>query len=156
MFYTQDQMRDVIAYARERGIRVIPEFDMPGHATAWFVGYPELASGRRTVFASSATSASSIRRWTPRASTYQFLDAFYRRDGRIFPDPYFHIGGDEINGVAVDPNPSIQHSDEGAQPERHGSAADLFQSAAVADSQEHGKYMVGWDEIFAPAYPRTS
>ena len=43
-YYTQDQVREAIAYARERGIRVIPEFDMPGHATAWFVGYPELAS----------------------------------------------------------------------------------------------------------------
>src|SRR6201991_4268103 len=44
-FFTQDQVREVLAYARARGIRVIPEFDMPGHATAWFVGYPELASG---------------------------------------------------------------------------------------------------------------
>ena len=45
LFYTQDEVRDLIAYARERGIRVVPEFDMPGHSTAWFVGYPELASG---------------------------------------------------------------------------------------------------------------
>ena len=45
VYYTQDEVRDLIAYARERGIRVVPEFDMPGHSTAWFVGYPELASG---------------------------------------------------------------------------------------------------------------
>ncbi len=45
LYYTQDEVRDLIAYARERGIRVVPEFDMPGHSTAWFVGYPELASG---------------------------------------------------------------------------------------------------------------
>ena len=49
LFYTQAEVRELIAYARDRGIRIVPEFDMPGHSTAWFVGYPELASGPRAV-----------------------------------------------------------------------------------------------------------
>ena len=64
LYYTQDEVRDLIAYARERGIRVVPEFDMPGHATAWFVGYPELASGP-DLMRSSASGAFSIPPWIP-------------------------------------------------------------------------------------------
>ena len=45
LYYTQEQVRDSVAYAADHGVRVIPEFDMPGHTTSWFVGYPELASG---------------------------------------------------------------------------------------------------------------
>ena len=45
-FYTQEQVRDILAYARDRGIRIVPEFDMPGHSTAWLVGYPELAAAQ--------------------------------------------------------------------------------------------------------------
>ena len=66
LYYTQSEVRDLIAYARERGIRVVPEFDMPGHSTAWFVGYPELASGRDRM-RSSASGACSIPAMDPTA-----------------------------------------------------------------------------------------
>src|SRR5713101_4971865 len=108
MYYTQDEVRDLIAYARDRGIRVIPEFDMPGHSTAWFVGYPELASGPGPY--------QIERRWgifdpaidPTQEKTYKFLDEFIGEMTKLFPDQYFHIGGDEVNGKQWNANPKIQ------------------------------------------------
>jgi hexosaminidase len=107
-YYTQRQVRDIIDFARERGIRVVPEFDMPGHATAWFVGYPELAS---------APGPYSIeRKWgifdpamdPTRNEVYRFLDALTGEMAALFPDDYFHIGGDEVNGKQWDRNAGIK------------------------------------------------
>src|SRR6185369_6736469 len=108
LYYTQDEVRGVIAYARERGIRVVPEFDMPGHATAWFVGHPELASG--------SGPYQIERRWgvfdpamdPTNDKTYKFLDTFIAEMAKLFPDHFFHIGGDEVNGKQWDANPKIQ------------------------------------------------
>src|SRR6266481_897094 len=108
LYYTQDEIRELIAYARDRGIRVVPEFDMPGHSTAWFVGHPELASGKGPY--------EIERRWgifdpamdPTNEKVYKFLDDFIGEMARIFPDHYFHIGGDEVNGKEWDANPKIQ------------------------------------------------
>ncbi|PIP76555.1 MAG: beta-N-acetylhexosaminidase, partial [Ignavibacteria bacterium CG22_combo_CG10-13_8_21_14_all_37_15] len=85
MFYTQAQIKEILAYAEDRGIRVIPEFDIPGHSTSWFVGYPELAS---------APGPYNIeRRWgvfdptfNPTIEeTYKFFDAFFKEMCELFP-----------------------------------------------------------------------
>ncbi|HET8645694.1 MAG TPA: family 20 glycosylhydrolase, partial [Vicinamibacteria bacterium] len=96
LFYTQDQVRDVIAYARARGIRVLPEFDMPGHSTAWLAGHPELGSAQGPF--------ELIRTWgifdnnldPSRDEVYAFLDRFLGEMAALFPDAYLHIGGDEV------------------------------------------------------------
>ncbi len=94
LFYTQDQVRDVIAYAADRGIRVVPEFDMPGHATAWMVGYPELASAPGPYQIERRFGIFDPTMDPTRESTYKFLDKFVGEMAHLFPDAYFHIGGD--------------------------------------------------------------
>ena len=108
LFYTQDDVRDLIEYARERGIRVVPEFDMPGHSTAWFVGYPDLASAPGPYSVERKWGVLDPAMNPVENRTYKFLDEFIGEMANLFPDQFFHIGGDEVNGKQWDANPAIQ------------------------------------------------
>ncbi len=148
-YYTQDQIRDVVAYARDRGIRVVPEFDIPGHTSAWFPGYPELASspGPFTLGGKGSVMDPS------KESTYTFLDGFIGEMTQLFPDPYFHIGGDEVNPRTWNQSESIQ-----AFAKEHGFASApaiqvYFNQRLLKILQKYGKTMVGWDEIMVPGLP---
>jgi hexosaminidase len=155
LYYTQDEVRGVIAYARERGIRVVPEFDMPGHATAWFVGYPELASG--------SGPYQIERRWgvfdpamdPTREETYKFLDAFIGEMAGLFPDQFFHIGGDEVNGKEWDANPKIQSFMRAHSLKDHNDLQAYFNQRVQKIVAKHGKTMLGWDEILRPDLPKS-
>ncbi len=149
-FYTQQEVRNVIAYATERGIRVIPEFDIPGHTTSWFVGYPELASAPGPYQIERSWGIFAPVMDPSRESTYEFLDGFLGEMAALFPDPYFHIGGDEVEDKQWKASPSIQ-----AFARQHGlkTSAELqtyFNQRVQALLKKHGKTMVGWDEVFAP------
>src|SRR5215469_17037114 len=104
LYYTQDQVRDVVAYARDRGIRVVPEFDMPGHSTSWFVGYPELASAPGPYQIERNWGVFDPAMDPTKENTYKFLDGFIGEVAKLFPDAFFHIGGDEVNGKQWDAN----------------------------------------------------
>src|SRR5580692_8941539 len=156
MYYLQNEMRELIAYAGDRGIRVVPEFDMPGHSTAWFVGYPELASGPGPY--------QIERRWgifdpvmdPSREPTYEFLDKFIGEMSELFPDHYFHIGGDEVNGKQWDANPKIQEFMRVHQLKNNQELQEYFTLRVQKIVSKHHKIMVGWDEILAPGMPKDS
>lgn len=153
-FYTQAEIRDLIAYAHDRGIRVIPEFDTPGHSRSWFLGYPELASNPGPFTLENESGNSSVTDPT-REETYKFMDKFVDEMGKLFPDQYFHIGGDEVNGKYWDSNPKIQEFKE-----KHGMKTDADLQAYYNEHLEkilakHHKIMVGWDEILRPDLPKT-
>ncbi|HEX6504370.1 MAG TPA: family 20 glycosylhydrolase [Terriglobales bacterium] len=150
LYYTQEEVRELIAYARDRGIRVVPEFDMPGHATAWFVGYPEIASGPGPYQIERHWGVFDPAMDPTLDHVYKFLDEFIGEMARLFPDPYFHIGGDEVNGKQWDANPQIQ-----AFMREHGIKSNpelqtYFTERVQKLVSKHHKIMLGWDEILSP------
>jgi len=155
-YFTKAEIRDLIDYASDRGVRVVPEFDMPGHSTAWFVGYPELASGPGPY--------QIERRWgifdpvmdPSREQTYEFLDKFIGEMSELFPDHYFHIGGDEVNGKQWDANPKIQEFMRVHHLKNNQELQEYFTLRVQKIVSRHHKIMVGWDEILAPGMPKDS
>lgn len=152
-FYTQEEIRDLIAYAHDRGIRVIPEFDTPGHSRSWFVGYPELASNPGPFIVENENGNQSVTDPT-REDIYKFMDKFVEEMGKLFPDQFFHIGGDEVDGKFWDSNARIQ-----AFKQEHGLKTNQDLQAYYNQRLEkivskHHKTMVGWDEIIHPDLPK--
>ena len=150
-FYTQEEMRELIAYAHDRGIRVVPEFDMPGHSRSWVVGYPELASG---------PGPFTLEQGDPildptREETYKFLEKFIAEMAKLFPDAYFHIGGDEVDGKQWDANPKIQEFIHAHGMKNNQDLQAYFNKRLEKIVAKNHKTMVGWDEILHPDLPKT-
>src|SRR5271157_1385920 len=156
LYYTQEEIHGLLAYARDRGIRVVPEFDMPGHSTAWFVGHPELASGSGPYQIERKWGVFDPAMDPTNEKTYKFLNGFIGEMAKIFPDAFFHIGGDEVNGKEWDANPGIQ-----AYRKAHGikdnNALQAYFSQRVQELVvKHGKTPIGWDEILVPGVPKST
>jgi hexosaminidase len=156
LYFTQEQIRDIVTYAQARGIRVVPEFDMPGHITSWVVSHPELASlpGPYTI----------ERHWgifdpvldPTNEALYRLLDNFLGEMAGLFPDAYIHIGGDENNGVQWNANPRIQAfiREHGLQ-DNEGLQA-YFNRRVSATLARYGRKLIGWDEILHPDLPKDA
>jgi hexosaminidase len=150
-FYTQAEIRDLLAYAHERGIRVVPEFDMPGHSRSWVIGYPELASG---------PGPFTLEQGDPildptREETYKFLEKFIAEMAKLFPDAYFHIGGDEVDGKQWDSNPKIQEYIHSHGMKNNQDLQAYFNQRLEKILTKNHKIMVGWDEILHPDLPKN-
>ncbi|MBV8206793.1 MAG: family 20 glycosylhydrolase [Acidobacteria bacterium] len=154
LYYTQNEVREVVDYARDRGIRVIPEFDMPGHATAWFVGYPQLASGPGPYHIERTWGVFDAAMDPTRDSTYKFLDTFIGEMAKLFPDDYFHIGGDEVSGKQWRENEKIQVFMRRHHLKDNPALQAYFNQRLQKIVRKHNRIMVGWDEILHPDLPK--
>ena len=153
LYYTQAEIRDLIAYARDRGIRIMPEFDMPAHSLSWFVGYPELASTPGTYKVDPAAPYTVMD--PTKENTYKFLDKFIAETAKLFPDAYFHIGGDEVGDKPWNENPKIQAFMRSHGMKTNQELQAYFNQHLEKILSKHHKIMVGWDEILRPDLPKT-
>ncbi|MEA2175947.1 MAG: hexosaminidase, partial [Blastocatellia bacterium] len=155
LYYTQEQVRDIIAYARERGIRVVPEFDIPGHSTSWLVGYPELGSAPGPYQIERRAGIFEPALDPTREEVYKVLDGFLGEMAALFPDAYMHIGGDENEGKQWTKNPRIQAFMKAKGIKDNHALQAYFNRRLFQILTRHGKKMMGWDEILHPDLPKN-
>jgi len=155
-YFSQEEIHEIVGYAAARGIRVVPEFDIPGHATSWVVAYPELAS---------APGPYAIeRKWgvfdpvldPTNPKVYELLEGFLGEMAALFPDAYLHIGGDENNGKQWSANAQIQAFIREHGLKDNAGLHTYFNSKVHAILAKNGKKMIGWDEILHPDLPAGS
>ena len=154
-YYTQQQAKEIVAYARNRGIRVVPEFDMPGHTSSWMVGYPQLASAPGPFHIQTGFGVFNPVMDPTRDSTYKFLDKFIGEMAEIFPDHSMHIGGDENNGVEWHDNERIQAFMRAHHFTTTAELQAYFNQRLLKILDKHGKRMIGWDEVLTPDLPKS-
>ena len=154
-YFSQEDIKEIVSYAAARGIRVVPEFDIPGHTSSWFVGYPELASAPGPYEIARKPGVHDPTMDPTKESTYKFLKSFLTEMTGLFPDAYLHIGGDENNGKLWDTNPQITKfkQEQGFSSNHELQAYFNVRIAEILTSLN--KRMVGWDEILDDELPKS-
>ncbi|WP_412987113.1 beta-N-acetylhexosaminidase [Pontimicrobium sp. IMCC45349] len=156
-YYTHSQIKEVVEYASNLGIRVIPEFDVPGHATAILAAYPEYGSVKDTTYTVERNAGIFNPTLDPtNDKTYEFLDTLFTEIAPLFPDEYFHIGGDENEGKHWDANPEIQKFKKKHNLKTNHDLQTYFNIKLEKILNRLGKKLMGWDEIMTPNMPTTA
>ncbi len=147
-YYSQDEIRHLLQHAADRGIRIVPEFDVPGHTTSWLVAYPELLDPPLEGLELPLGMGMFPHTLDPtREETYEFLDRLFGEMAELFPDQFFHVGGDEVKSATWQSDERIQ-----AFMDERGMASPRelqghFTSRILPLVAALGKTPVGWDEI---------
>lgn len=164
LYYTQEEIRNIVKYADERGILIVPEIDVPGHGSAILTAYPEIGSKVITLtggtaeknIEGTAISTYGIERnagiFSPtldpsNPKTYKILSELFDEVCPLFPGAYFHIGGDENEGKDWDANPKIQEFKKKHNLKTNHELQTYFTMQLAPMLKKHGKQLMGWEEI---------
>ena len=155
-FYSQDTVRKIIAHAAERNITVVPEIDMPGHATAAVVAYPRLASvvPAPAVVPSDWGVYSNL--YNPDESTFEFLENVLSEVVKLFPGQYVHIGGDEAVKDQWKASPHIQERIRALGVSNEDGLQRYFIERIGKFLTAHHRRLIGWDEILEGGIPHDA
>jgi len=154
-FYTQEQARDIVAYAAARSVRVVPEIEMPGHASAAIVAYPELgvppAANKLKEVPSDWGVYENL--FNVEESTFKFLENVLTEVMDVFPGEYIHVGGDEAVKPQWESSPRVRaRMQEFGVADAHALQGYFIQRMGKFISQ-HGRRLIGWDEILEGGVP---
>ncbi len=158
-FYTQEEVKDVIAYAAERNVTIIPEIDVPGHSMALLAAYPELSTRKELKF---VNPGSKFANWfddgtfemtientldPSNPAVYAFLDMIFGEIAGLFPSDYIHMGGDECYHGYWERDEKVQaFMKENGIKDSH-ELQSYFVKRVEKIISDKGKKMIGWDEI---------
>ena len=152
-YYTQEEIRDVVAYAAERHVTVVPEIEMPGHAISAIRAYPWLSCTGEEVSTFYTWGTPDISLCPGKESTFEFLEDVIAEVVELFPSEYIHIGGDECRKARWENCPLCQAriKELGLVSDERGTAEEKLQSYAVHRMEgilaKYGRKLIGWDEI---------
>jgi len=146
-YYTQDEIREIVKYAQERHITIVPEIDMPGHSQAIIASYPEISCDGGPYAVATGGVASGNTLCPGKEETFEFIDGMLEEVFELFPGSYFHIGGDECNKDAwkVCPDCQTRKADEGLKDEHELQSYFIRRVEKLVNVR--GKKLIGWDEI---------
>ncbi len=146
-YYTQDQIREIVQYAADRFINILPEIDVPGHSQAIIASYPELSCDEGKYFVATGGVFKDNTICPAKDVTYEFLRKVFEEIFPLFPFQYFHIGGDECNKLQWEKSPACQQliRKEGLKDEKGLQSYFITKVEKIINGL--GKKMIGWDEI---------
>ncbi|MFV5696564.1 beta-N-acetylhexosaminidase [Flavobacterium sp. LB3P122] len=150
-FYTQEEIKNIVKYADQRGVLVIPEIDVPGHASAFLTAYPEVGSkvsdGKVAYEVQRNSGVFNATLDPSNPKTYELLSEIFDEVCPLFPSAYFHIGGDENNGKEWNANPKIQEFKKKNNLENNHDLQTYFNMQLIPMLKKHNKKLMGWEEI---------
>jgi len=154
MYYTQQEIKEMIRYAGQRGIRIVPEFVVPAHTTAMLTAFPELASVKKKYTLQRYFGVFDPVMDPTNEKVWVFLDKLFGEMTALFPDAYFHIGGDENTGKDWENTPHIKAYMDAHGMKQYMDLQTAFNKRLLPIIKKYHKTMMGWDEILQPGVPK--
>jgi hexosaminidase len=145
-FYSQEEVRDIVAYAAERAITIIPEIDLPGHASALLAAYPEIGCGNRSYEVKTHFGIYEDV-LCPKEATFQLLERVFAEVADLFPGPYIHLGGDEVKTARWEACTDCQDLMRQQSFTRVSDLQTYFVARVVAMIKAVGKKPMAWDDV---------